>query len=256
MQTRRHCQLSHRCTQPSPPHIMSGPNACDFYPYFLWLCNANRQRPLALQQRQFGPRVCMWCRRGHACALVRVSQLYVDSCTGGILHNVGPHFTGLESLTLSARADIHPLKSMVPFSSRWVSLRSRLRRHKVCMHGVTVIRICSPMCCTPFFRRSAHVEVSSNVTCRLMADMFIFVAWSARSTDVWHDMIRCGSAWRCMSAGLQWLKALLCSLSHKQQAPLQDADGCVDMLTELAHLPAFQECNLNSLSYTLAMQHV
>jgi len=80
----------------------------------------------------------MWCRRGHACALVRVSQLYVDSCTGGILHNVGPHFTGLESLTLSARADIHPLKSMLPFSSRWVSLYSWLHWHKESMHGLDV----------------------------------------------------------------------------------------------------------------------
>lgn len=33
----------------------------------------------------------------------------------------GPEFRVLESLTLSARADVHPLKSTLPFSSRWVS---------------------------------------------------------------------------------------------------------------------------------------
>ena len=33
----------------------------------------------------------------------------------------GPEFRSLESLTLSARADVHPLKSTLPFSSRWVS---------------------------------------------------------------------------------------------------------------------------------------
>ena len=34
----------------------------------------------------------------------------------------GPEFLKLESLTLSAMADIHPLRSTLPFSSRWVSL--------------------------------------------------------------------------------------------------------------------------------------
>ena len=187
-------------------------------PYHLWLCNAHRQRLLALQQRQLGPGVCMCCRRGHACALVRVSQLYVDSCTGGILHNVGPHFTGLESLTLSARADIHPLKSMLPFSSRWVSLYSWLHRHEELIHGFTVIKMCSPICCTPYYRRSAHVHILSNITFWPPADELIFVAWSARSTAVWHGMIRCESAWRCISVNLPWLKAMLCALSHKQPA--------------------------------------
>lgn len=62
-------------------------------------------------------------RRGkHAAELVRVSNLYIDSITGALLHTLGQQFESLESLTLSARADVHPLKSTLPFSSRWVRL--------------------------------------------------------------------------------------------------------------------------------------